>query len=197
MKKNHAKTYIIVAILISIVGISIAYAALSQQLQIKTNASIQSSQTSWNFVITENYCYGLQYDDTQRNVEGYKVDIKGTTVTISNVIIRAPGDTFGCNFSIENKGEVDAKVQSVSGPTTTFSGTGSNASADANLVKSNISCAYGDWWNPRNSISIGDKLPAGAKKNIEIGYCFNKNMLTLPTNPVTFSSTFSINFEQA
>ena len=196
MKKNHAKTYIIVAILISIVGISIAYAALSQQLQIKTNASIQSSQTSWNFVITENYCYGLQYDDTQRNVEGYKVDIKGTTVTISNVIIRAPGDTFGCNFSIENKGEVDAKVQSKSPPKTTFSGTGSNATADANLVKTGL-WTYSQWNNPRTEINIGDILSAGEKKEIEIGFGFNVNMTTFPTNSVTFSITFSINFEQA
>ena len=175
MKKDHIKTYIIIAILISVIGMGIAYAALSQQLQIKTNASVQSSQTSWNIVMTKELCYGQENykgsgGNRPRNVEGYSLDIKG---------------------------EVDAKVQSISGPTTTFSGTGSNASADANLVQSNMNCQYGDWWNPRKSISIGDTLPAGVKKEIEVGYCFSINMPNLPTNPVTFSSTFSINFEQA
>ncbi len=202
MKKTHIKTYIIVAILISIVGISIAYAALQQQLQIKTNASVQSSQTSWNIVITENYCSGRQNrsvpgSGTPRDVQGYKVEIKGTTVTVSNAIIRAPGDTFGCRFYIENKGEVDAKVQSITGPTITFSGTGSTADEDVSLVQSNISCQYGNWTDGQGGISIGNLLAAGAKREIEVGYCFSMDMPKLPTNPVTFSATYTINFEQA
>ena len=192
MKKSHIKTYIIVAILISIVGISIAYAALSQQLQIKTNTTVQSSQTSWNIVISKDSCstYG------GHTVFG-TVEISGTTVTISNIKFQAPGDCFGCTFSIENKGEVKAKISSIDYKAPTFSGTGSNATADQKLINDNLWKIF-RWGDPDAEFKVGDILSPGEKKLITLQYGIQQSMATLPTNPVTFSNVVNtINFEQA
>ncbi len=194
MKKSHIKTYIIVAILISIIGISIAYAALQQQLQIKTNASVQSSQTSWNIVIEKDYCTQRGYTTNTGDMT-----VNGLTLTISNYTFKAPNDRFTCYFYIENKGEIDAKISSLDYKEPTISGTGSTATEDSALVKTNLWKAL-NWynWPSLSPISKGDKVLAGEKKRAEITYSINETMTTLPTNPVTFTNaTYTINFEQA
>ena len=193
MKRNHTKTYIIISMFISIVGISIAYAALSQQLQIKTTTTVQSSQTSWNIVIEKDGCLKRGYTNTG------DMTVNGSTITISNFTFKAPNDRFTCYFYVENKGEIDAKISSIDYKEPTISGTGSTATEDSALVKTNLWKAL-NWynWPSLSPISKGDKVLAGEKKRAEITYSINETMTTLPTNSVTFSNAvYTINFEQA
>ena len=186
MKKTHAKTYIIIAIFLSIIGISIAYASLSQQLQIKTNTTVQSSQTSWNIVLKKEACYVSKFAKMGTMV------IDGTSVTISGFTLQAPGDGFSCWLHVENKGEIAAKLSSINYTEPTFSGTGTSASADTKLISDNLIYGYGD-----TGIQKNDKLNPGDENRFGIGFSIRETMTSLPDNPVTFSITYTINFEQA
>ncbi len=185
MKKNHAKTYIIVAILISVIGISIAYAALSQQLQIKTNTTVQSSQTSWNVSLRKEDCY------TYHSAKKGTMEVNKTSVTISGFTLQAPNDDFSCVLYVENKGEVAAKITSINYIGPTFAGTGTSADADAKLISTNF-------WHAIEGIEKDDILNPGEEKRFGIGFGIQSSMTTLPTNPVTFTNaTYTINFSQA
>ncbi len=188
MKRNHIKTYIILIIFISIIGISIAYASLNQQLQIKTSTTVQSSQTSWNIVISKDSCY------TKGHAILGTVEITGTTFTLSNFKFQAPGDNFACVFIIENKGEIDAKISSANVTWPTASGI--NTTSDQKLINENLWRVF-KWDSPTADVKIGDTIPSGSEKKILIQYGINSTMPTLPTNPVPFSAVATINFEQA
>ncbi len=192
MKKDHIKTYIIVAIFISIIGISIAYASLSQQLQIKTSATVQDTKTSWNIVFEQDDCYVVGFA-TKGTV---KVD--KTSVIISGFTLQAPGDSFACDLYIKNKGDVDAKISSVEDKNwPTFTGMGSTATEDEMLIRSYI---WGNfkWNSPTADIKVGEIIPSESTKKVRIQYGIRAEMPTLPANPVTFSNAVTtINFEQA
>ncbi len=198
MKKNHAKTYIIVAILISIVGISIAYAALSQQLQIKTNASVQSSQTSWNIVFNISKC------DAYRRSKAGTMTLDGNTITISNFILLAPDSGVSCYFSVENKGEVNAKIASINYQEPTLSGTGTSASTDVELVKSKLYVGIQKCENDSTTTNCSSINPATFQAALSSGTKISFRLIfgledaeQLPTNPVTFSNAkFTVNFLQ-
>ncbi len=194
MKKDHIKTYIIVAIFISIIGISIAYAALQQQLQIKTNASVQSSQTSWNISYQEEGCFL-----DKGYVKLGTMTVNGTTITLSGFTVQAPGSSTRCYFNIINNGELNAKISSISGPNIVFTGSGDTKEADEKLVKDSFWLDMFARWNenPWPIVKEGDKVLSGRTRPVLLSIGILDSMPTLPTNPVTFSITYTINFEQA
>ncbi len=194
MKKSHIKTYIIVAILISVIGISIAYAALQQQLQIKTNTTVQSSQTSWN----------ISYETLNCSINrGYAkigtMSVSGTTITLSGFVFQAPNSMVECYFNIINNGEISAKILSIE-PKTVFTGSGTSKTTDETLISSHFRdlnqvvrwTDSSDW----PSVKAGDKVLAGQTRKVALTFGIN-DMASLPTNPVNFSMTYTINFEQA
>ena len=195
MKKTYIKVYIIIAIFLSIIGISIAYAALSQQLQIKTTTTVQSSQTSWNVHFKEaDGCF------TTGNVKTGTMTFQNTSITISNFILQTPGDEIRCYFYIKNEGQIKAKISSINYTAPTFTGNGTSKTTDETLVKSNflnhIEIHYSDENNP--ALTQGFTLNAGEKVYCRVRFTLSNSMTTLPTNSVTFTNaTYSINFEQA
>ncbi len=192
MKNNHAKTYIIVAIFLSIIGISIAYAALSQQLQIKTTTTVQSSQTSWNIAFESVSCQAAG------NAVLGTFETNGTTLTISGFTLKVPNDIVYCSFYIKNKGEVNAKISSVNYEGPTCSGTGTTATADANLVKTYL--CHDLVWDNSGTLLVekGVVIPAGSSRTVRVRHWLCSSLRSLPTNPVTFTNAvYTINFEQA
>ena len=197
MKRNHIKTYIILIIFISIIGISIAYAALSQQLQIKTNTTVQSSQTSWNISYQKEECYV-----EKGYVKLGTMTVNGTTITLSGFAFQAPSSIAYCYFDIINNGEINAKIASISGPEIIYTGSGVTKDEDEEKIKDSFSKFYKIYYFarwPENSwspIKEGDKVLAGETRKVVLSVGTDDSMTTLPTNPVNFSMTYTINFEQ-
>ena len=194
MKKTHAKTYIIIAIFLSIIGISIAYASLSQQLQIKTNTTVQSSQTSWNISYQPLNCEAYDYAKLGT------MTVNGTTITLSGFALQTPSSLAYCYFNIINNGEINAKISSISGPNTVFTGSGSTKNEDEKLIKEHFFDGSFARWKTGNNWQIlknGDKVLVGETRTVVLSVMLDNTMTTLPTNPVNFSITYTINFEQA
>ena len=185
MKKKHFKVYIVITIIILIIGISIAYATLSQTLKVNSTTTIQSSKTSWNIVLREEECYVKAF------VKKGTMEVDGRSVTISGFTLQAPSDYFSCWFSVENKGEVAAKISSINHPAPTIAGTGTSASADATLIRNNLIQDF-------SGLKEGDILKPDEERRCGIGFGLREEMTVLPTNPVTFTNAvYTINFEQA
>ncbi len=193
MKSSHIKTYIILIIFISIIGISIAYAALSQQLQIKTTTTVQSSQTSWNI-----FYKTLSCEVKNGYIEIGHMIANGTTITLSEFIVKAPNSLAVCYFNIVNNGELDAKISSINGPTAVFIGSGPTKNEDETLVRENfLDLQSFARWPGNESIKKEDKVLSGEEKTVILSIGTLDSMATLPTNPVSFSITYTINFSQA
>ena len=176
--ENNFKKLMIIAIVIAIVAVTLGYAGLSQVLNITTSGTVQSQATSWNVAFN-----GECTCTASANATNGTCSLAGTTVTISSIVLKAPGASVSCTFNVKNSGAVNAKLSAVDPITATYSG----ASADINTVKSNYnySIVYTD-----NSTApkANDVLNSNTSKTLKVTVTYNSGATSLPGANVTISS---------
>lgn len=115
MEKNKKGSYIIMGVLsVMILGLSIAFAALSATLNINFGNVNQTAQT-WN----------VQFNDSTASVTATEggtsatgrscgtASVSATQVTVANTELSKPGDKCTWALTVENKGSIDATLTSV------------------------------------------------------------------------------------
>ena len=147
MEKNRKTTIMIIAaLLISIVGLGIAFAAFSTTLTINGSASVEASKWEVVFEGTTSTTTLAAPTITGSATEVTHPTIKNNSTEISNysVTLATPGDSITYNFKIHNKGDYAANVSTltisgVSNPSSPISGSAlvtdsSIATANANTL---------------------------------------------------------------
>ena len=177
MKKENSRTnYIVIALLVLVIGISIGYAALSTTLNINGKAS-------WD----------VHFANIIETAGGVTAT-KAATITSGNatevtydVTLTKPGDYYEFEVDVENTGTLPAKISTA--PTLG----GVSAAQDVYLnytVK---------WKDSKADPATGDEIAAGDKKTAVVRIEYDKNVSSdqLPTTGETLALTFSMNFVQA
>jgi len=188
-KKGRIITTIcIVAILLSVLGTTIAFSALATTLNILGTASIDPA--SWNIHFTT-----LTSPIITGNAEVITAPVLNNTAIGSfNIKLTKPGDSVTYTFYVENTGSMDAKIGTFIAPLGPLcTGTGENATADAIIVCENLtySIVYID---DGNIVQSGDILQKGQvnRKQIKLKIMYNSGD-QLPNNKVEISGlNFSI-----
>ena len=133
----NAKKYLIMitAVILGLAGITIAYAALSQQLTVTVNKVTQTAQT-WNVALTTGTLTATVEGtgDTGRNCG--TATATATAITVDDTSLSKPGDGCVYTFVVKNTGTIAAKLGTITPtkPTSTTCGTASGG----NMVCGNI-----------------------------------------------------------
>ncbi|MBP3461587.1 MAG: hypothetical protein J6K21_04180 [Bacilli bacterium] len=138
---DKKKNYLIVALLIAIVAMSIGYAALAQVLTINGTANIDAE---WDISITDIQVLS-QVGATDKQLPTYT----NTTATF-NVDLEYPGSSSTYLITVENKGTINAKLSEI---------TGIADANSANPTKIQYSVKKSD---------LNDELNVGESKTFEI-----------------------------
>lgn len=181
-RDNNFKVLAIIAICVAVVGLSLGYAALSQTLNIKTTATVQSSASSWSVKFPGPCTCTATGVATAGNCS-----VTDTTITTSGTILKAPGDAVTCSFSVKNGGDVSAKLSTITNLTPTIKdAANSTTSADVTTVKNNYTYAisYADG----TALAANDALDAGASKNLKLVITYKADATALPTTDVSISN---------
>lgn len=181
MNARNFKTIAVIAICIAVVGLSVAYAALSQTLNIKTNATVQSSASSWNVKFV-NPGTGTVVGTAVKGT----ITLTDTTVIASGIILKAPKDSVTYTFDVKNAGQVGAKLSTITPLTPSVTGTGDTAAADVTLVKANYT--YTVTYADGSAIKANDTLPAGTTKSLKLVITYKDTATSLPSGNVTISN---------
>ena len=153
------KSYIIVgvlALLMSVAAISIAYAALSSTMTISGEATVIGAQ-KWK----------IKYANLATVVKtGYAEEVTAPTINTNDtkvgdysVTLKAPGDSVKYTFDVVNEGTFDAKISSFTMPTPECTGAASDATKkaeDESKVCRNIE--YTLTYDDGTAVAIGDEL---------------------------------------
>ena len=156
MEKN--KSYIIVgilALLISIAAVSIAYAALNSTLEINGDAKVLASK--WKIKYENLSAVSLTGDAVE--VTAPTINTNDTKIGDYNVTLKAPGDKAVYTFDVVNEGTFDAKITSFTLPTPTCTGKATDATkkaADETNVCNNIE--YTLTYDDGTAVAVGDEL---------------------------------------
>lgn len=171
-KNREVKIIAVVALLVAVVGLSVAYAALSTTLEISGSATINSASWDVGFVKGSHTTTG--------GATFVEPTVSSTSITGYSAKLTMPGDSVTYNFKITNQGSIPATLGTVNIGSISCTGTDS-AEAAATCANLTYSVTYADG----TAIKVGDSLAVGATKDAKITITFNAGATTVPTNPVT------------
>lgn len=157
---NKVQNVLLGVLAVGLVGITVAYAALTQQLRIEGTATVAASNWDIHF---ESMSAGAATGYATLPEAG-KLAIEGNTTTISGNIgtLKAPGDSITYTFNIVNAGDINASITNVTTPTLTCK-IGENPET---TVCNNLE--YSIKYSDGNAISVGDDLAKGATKPVTL-----------------------------
>ena len=179
MKNNRKVLYglVALALLLSVVGISIGFAAMSQELDI--NGVAEVAPATWK----------IKFKDLSApTITGDAVVTTAPTITsdthIGNYDIKLtkPGDSVVYTFKVANEGTIDAELGTYTKAAPTFTGTGTTAAADQDIVYNNF--VYTLTYADGTAIQTNDTLLKNTERTLKLTVAYDENATALPTNPV-------------
>ena len=185
IKTKNLEDIILLVLAICLIGITVAYATLSQNLDISGVATVKKGE--WNIHFTK-----LLTPKSEGDATAGKAVLNGdsTVITISDGILSAPGDKITYEFDVINEGDIDAEVELTS--TQMKNCRAENGTDVTNFCnKIEFELFYKDTKTP---VAKGDKLLGKEEKtlNLVITYDKNRDLTSLPTSPIILSDITSI-----
>ena len=181
MERNRKiKTLSLVALIVAVLGLGVAFAALSSKLTINGSAKAQGG--SWNIHFAKTLDMPTQ---TTGDASFTEPTLSDTSILGFKAIVTKPGDSVTYYFDIVNSGTVDALVDSYvfeygyhecSGSIVSdhpeckiydFNSDGNVTAIDCNVWKTSIK--YGLYYTDNNKeIIAGDEIRAGETKHAKL-----------------------------
>lgn len=179
-RERRIKTLSLVALIIAIVGLTIAFAALSTTLRINGAATLDAAKWGIKF---ENLSDGETTGDASINDTAI---IEDDLVTINkiNVSLSTPGDTVTYKVDLVNEGTINAEIYSIETPSLT----------EEQERYINFEVKYEDGTEVRQ----GDILNKDTRKKLTIKIEFDKDITEsdLPSEPQEINLSYKLNFVQ-
>ncbi len=181
----------IIAICIAVVGLSIAYASLSQTLTINGTATVSGNSWDVHFVTgtlsTAATVGHASVPDTD------PIALGTTSVTLHEVTLATPGDEVSYTFDVTNAGTLPAiiKTFTYNTPTVTAGSTGETKTADEALVSGKLiyKLVYYNA-NPANEteVAVNDTLTAGQTRKLRLIIGYDATATSVPTADVEIAN---------
>lgn len=195
---EKTKNVLLSVLVVGLVSMTVAYAALSQTLNINGSATVQNISNSWKVRFQPLATNNLACPSGTTGIAGSSICTKGyatadtftvstdsTSVTLPTVTLKAPGDQIVYRWTVQNSGDIDAEVTAVPSftPTFTYNGSESLTSEQRTAFESKISVSatYADG----TAIAVGNTLASGATRDIMVTITFDSSATTLPSHDVT------------
>ena len=175
--QNKTKNVLLAVLIVGLVSMTVAYAALSTTLTISSTAKVAA--TKWDIRITD------WQQQTVANLNGGTSEatvkespsVTTTAVTGIEVTFKKPGDAVQFTFNIQNHGDINAKLTSVSGMTETTEG-----------VTKTVKCANTTPVEGNSTFNLAKKTndtPGSIACVMDISY--NKDAESMPAAETTVS----------
>lgn len=171
---------IAIALVLSVLGISVGFAAMSSQLTI--SGSTTMTPASWKIKfnnLSQPTIAGTATVATAPTIQS-DTHIGNYAVTLSK-----PGDEIIYTFDVVNSGTIDAELSTFLFAEPTITGTGDAALADAQIVRDNL--VYTLTYANGTAIQVGDELAKGATVSLKLTVGYNAEASELPLNEVSIS----------
>lgn len=215
-KERRIKVLSLAALIVALLGLTVAFAALSQTLTINGNASVDAATWDIHFETP----YGSDGTTDGAATINKTPTFNGTSITDIDVSITKPGDLAYWVFNIVNNGTINAKISSIEiselctidSPVEScdWNNDGTVTQEDVDKVNNNISFAlFYSKYNDSDpvEIKVNDTLNVGEHVEVELLIMYDKfdvinqtiePSTELPKRDLTFSNlSVTINYVQA
>ena len=189
-KENRVRNVVLGVLAVSLIGLTVAYAQLSQRLNI--NGTAKSKSNTWD----------IHFENLKSTVTGNAVlsqdnplTIVSNSTTISGSVgnLSLPGDSIVYTFDIANKGTISAQLSA--DPIISTPECSSNDATGATVVCENViyTLTYADG----SKIKTGDILEKGEKKAAKLTLSLKNSMSAVPSAEVDITNIAAVlNYNQ-
>jgi len=184
------KNILLAVLIVGVISMTVAFAALSQNLNINGSASVQNLNESWNI-------HFAHISNTANEVKTYgyasadsSITVENTTVTVPEVTLKAPGDKVEYLFKVVNEGDITGYINvlnNIGFGTITYD-------KDETLTQEQKSAFQNDihvtlTYSNGNALAYNDVLLKGDESELllTIEYINRDSAQVLPTKDVTFT----------
>lgn len=184
----------VIALVVSVAAVTLAYAAYDASLTIKGSGTAKATKWSIIFKDLGEAQTGNDGGVTSTASEKTTPNIVGnTSIETYSVELKTPGDYVTYNFKIKNDGDFPAKIDTgFTMPTPTCTKGASGVDADATNVCSNLTYTLKYVTNGvvGDDVSVNDTFAAGEEKEVQLKIYYNKNATSaqLPTDDVAIGN---------
>ena len=208
-KTRQIKIISLCALLVAVLGLTVAFAALSQTLTINGSAAVNAA--SWD----------IHFENTsgkETEVKGAATftepTLSGTTIENFSATLTKPGDSVIYYFDIVNNGTVDAQIESYNFPYALSDcitninkysycmnfdfNSDDNVSVLDKSVYIDLFNHYLKYADTDKSVRQGDTINAGETKHMKLVIEYKDTATELPENNLTLTSSdpITITYEQ-
>lgn len=189
-KENRVRNVVLGVLAVSLIGLTVAYAQLTQRLNI--NGTAKSKSNTWD----------IHFENLKSTVTGNAVlsqdnplTIVSNSTTISGSVgnLSLPGDSIVYTFDIANKGTISAQLSA--DPIISTPECSSNDATGATVVCENViyTLTYADG----SKIKTGDILEKGEKKAAKLTLSLKDSMSSVPSAEVDITNIAAVlNYNQ-
>ena len=185
--ESERKTKIITlsAVIVAVIGLTIAFAAMSRTLRI--NGSGTMDPANWDIYFENLSSPVLAGEATTSGTPNLAT--KGAEITNLNATLKQPNDSVTYTVDITNDGDVNAEISQINLPSLT--------NAQSQLFE--FSATYTNEYEHGHTITVGDMLYAGETRNITIVFKYKDitDESLLPNSPEAINLSYSINYVQS
>ena len=190
---NKIQNIVLGVLAVGLIGITVAYASLSQNLTINGTAKVAAATWDVHF---EGMNAGTATGYATLPTTG-KLAASGTSVSGNIGTLKAPGDTITYTFNVKNAGSINAKISSITAPNLTCAPVASGGSQTvANNVCANLTYTIEYTSESPKTIAVGNTLTAGASKNITLKIVNSSNATLASEDIAVTASPMIINYVQ-
>ena len=184
MNKNRNMMFGMLALVVSIVAIGLAYAGFTGTLNVNGTGNVTAAKWDIYFANLAN----VVKTGSANVVTPATIKTK-TSIGDYEVEFYTPGDSLSYTFDIVNDGSFDASISSLvkNSPTCTGSSSTSNTNVCNNLTYTLKYVSSGKDYNVGDTVSVNDTLAKGEVRRVRMLLKLNPNMpaSSLPTSDVT------------
>ena len=180
-KERRIKMLSLSAVIVAVLGLTVAFAALSTTLNIKGSAYLDAAKWGIKF---ENLSEPVKVGTATTTGTAKIEESKSAEITEINVGLSTPGDKVTYTVDLVNKGTINAKIDNIEKTVLT--------SEQQRYLTFKVTDQNG------YEIKQGDILSAGETKSLTITIEFIKDLTKedLPTSTSTISLSYKLNFVQ-
>lgn len=188
-KGRGTKALVVVTLLVSVLALSIAYAAYSATLLISGTVTAKKSSDAWNvhFEATDGSTTLTPTLGGNAKVTS-SATLTETKISDFEITFYAPGDSISYDFEVKNTGSVDATLNKITLGSLSCSkatGTQQGTETDANNLCGNLDMNI--MKSDGNNISVGDKISAGSSETYRLSIIWNESDTNIYENDIDIS----------
>lgn len=184
-KERKIKTLSLVALVVAVLGLTVAFAALSAQLTIEGSATV--SKASWDVHFANLSAPTITGGSSVKPMTsdlGIQAD-NTTAIKLPKMTFTKPGDTITYTVDVVNSGTINAKVGTAPICKITYDDTNTNA-ADKDMVDPNFVCKL--TYSDDAEISANDELNSNSgTKTMKLTIGYSADAEKVPSNDVIIS----------